>query len=441
MKKMAAVLLFWITGFIQLSAQTKTLSLRDAVTMGIQNSKQLRLAAHEIEQALSQAEQAKDASLPSAEISVGYNHALMLSQTFHLPAANGNDPQKLSFPFDNTLYQSTLSINQPIFAGNQLRYARQSADLLLQMSKLNAEADKDEVIFTIIQSYINYYKLRQNQKILAQNLEDIENKLVEIKKFEAQGLATKNDVLRFELEKSNMKLNAIELDNNRKIVNYNLNVLLGLPESTVIVEEHINYSLGENDPFENFLLQALKDRKELTELQYRLKLTDISIKKTQDEKLPTVSAGGNLYFINPSGNIIPKNGSYLAPFVVGISVGWDIGSLYKNKNKLTESKIQKQEEADKYEITKDRIKTEVNQSYLQYKQALEKITVLQEAIVQATENERIMESKFRNNLATTTDRIDAQTLLYQARINLELSKSDATAAYYMLLKSTGHIQL
>ena len=106
----------------------------------------------------------------------------MLSQTFHLPAANGNDPQKLSLPFDNTLYQSTLSINQPIFAGNRFRYARQSADLLLQMSKLNAELDKDEVVFTVIQSYINYYKLRQNQKILAQNLEDIENKLVEIKK-------------------------------------------------------------------------------------------------------------------------------------------------------------------------------------------------------------------------------------------------------------------
>ena len=438
---MSAVLLFWVTGFLQLSAQTKTLSLRDAVATGIKNSKQLRLAAHEIEQALSQAEQAKDASLPSAEISVGYNHALMLSQSFSLPAANGNDPQKLSLPFDNTLYQSTLSINQPIFAGSQLRYARQSAELLLQMSKLNAESDKDEVIFTIIQSYINYYKLRQNQKILAQNLEDIENKLAEIKKFEAQGLATKNDVLRFELEKSNMKLSAIELDNNRKIVNYNLNVLLGLPDSTVIEEEDINYRLEENDPFEIFLLQALKNRKELTELKYQLKLTDINIKKTQDEKLPTVSAGGNLYFINPSGNIIPKNGSYLAPFVVGINVGWDIGSLYKNNNKLTESKIQKQEAADKYEITKDKIKTEVNKSYLQYKQALEKITVLQDAIVQATENERIMESKFRNNLATTTERIDAQTLLYQARISLELSKSDATAAYYTLLKSTGYIQL
>ena len=93
---MAAVLLFWVTGFLQLSAQTKTLSLRDAVATGIKNSNQLRLAAHEIEQALSQEEQAKDASLPSAEISVGYNHALMLSQSFSLPAAIGNHPQKLS---------------------------------------------------------------------------------------------------------------------------------------------------------------------------------------------------------------------------------------------------------------------------------------------------------------------------------------------------------
>ena len=91
-------------------------------------------------------------------------------------------------------------------------------------------------------------------------------------------------------------------------------------------------------------------------------------------------------------------------------------------------------------MLRDRIKTEVNQNYLQYRLTLEKISVLQDAIVQAAENERIMESKFRNNLATTTDRIDAQTLLYQSRISLELAKSDATAAYYALLKSAGHIE-
>jgi outer membrane protein TolC len=125
---------------------------------------------------------------------------------------------------------------------------------------------------------------------------------------------------------------------------------------------------------------------------------------------------------------------------VGLNVGWDISSLYKNKNKLTEAKIRKQEVTERTGIVTDQIKSEVNKSYITYKQALEKISVLQEAISQATENERITESKFQNNLATTTDRIDAQTLLYQSRINLELAKSDATQAYYALLKSTGHIQ-
>jgi len=45
MKKMATVLLFGVTGFIQLSAQTKTLNLRDEVIMGMQSSKAEAIAA------------------------------------------------------------------------------------------------------------------------------------------------------------------------------------------------------------------------------------------------------------------------------------------------------------------------------------------------------------------------------------------------------------
>ncbi len=440
MKKYAGAVVLLLTVTITSFAQTKTISLEEAVSLGIQNSKQLKLSQHQVDQANSQLEQAKDASLPSAKVSVGYSHALMLSQSLYLPSSDGSDPKKLVLPFDNSLYQATLSINQPIFAGNQYKYARQSAQLMIDMSKLDAEKDKEEIAYNIISAYINYYKLRQNQKILTQNLEDIDHKLEEIKKFESQGLATKNDVLRFELEKSNMKLSAIELENNRKIVNDNLNVMLGLSDSTVLEEQDVIYKLDINDNFESYLATALKDRKEFATLQYQDKLSDISINKIKDERLPTVGVGGNLYYINPTKNMLPKPGTYLAPFIVGVNVGWDIASLYKNKNKVNEAKIQKEQITDRREIIQDQVKTEVNKGYMQYKLALEKIVILQDAITQAIENERITESKFQNNLATTTDRIDAQTLLYQARINLELAKSDATAAYYTLLKSTGRIQ-
>ena len=124
----------------------------------------------------------------------------------------------------------------------------------------------------------------------------------------------------------------------------------------------------------------------------------------------------------------------------GLNASWDISSLYKNKNKLNEAKIQRQQVAINRDLETDRVKTEVHESYVRYHLALDRIKILQTAITQATENERVMESKFHNNLATTTDRIDAQTLLYQSRINLELAKSDATIAYYSLLNSVGHIQ-
>jgi outer membrane protein len=430
----------WLLMAVSAIAQTKTLSLEEAVSLGLQNSKQLKLSQNKIDQAAAHLEQARDEALPTAKVSAGYSHALMLSRNFALPSSDGADPKSMTFPFDNTLYQATLSVNQPIFAGHRFRYARESAHLLVLAGKLDAERDKDEIVFNVINAYINYYKIQQNQQIVAQNLQDVEQKLAEIKKFEDQGLATRNDVLRFELQRSNIRLMQVELENNRRVVNYNLDVLLGLPDSTTVQVQNVLYKLDLAGQQNVYLQQALQDRKEFNALKYQDKLADVNIKKVHDEKLPTVGIGGNLYYINPSKALLPKSGSYLAPFVVGINASWDIAGLFKNKNKLSEANLQKQEVAASRDILTDQVKMEVNQAYIQYQQSLEKINLLQDAVVQSTENERIMESKFKNNLATTTDRIDAQTLLYESRLNLELAKADATAAYYALLKATGHIQ-
>ena len=435
--------LVWIFSFLtatsMLHAQTKALSLEEAVQLGVQNSKRLKLSQSKIDQALSQLEQSKDAALPSAKVSAGYSHALMLTRSLHIPGDTARSGT-IRFPFDNSLYQSTLSVNEPIFAGHQFKYAQQSADLLVKMSRLDSEKDKDEVVYTVINAYLNFYKIKQSEVIVQQNLDDIQGKLEEIKKFETQGLATRNDVLRYELQQSNTELLMMELENNQSIANYNMNVLLGLSDSTKIEVQDVSYKLIAESDFNTYLQQALKDRKEFGSLDFQSQLAGINLKKIHDQQLPTVGVGGSLYYINLSKALIPASGNYLAPFVIGLNASWDISSLYKTKNKISEAKVQQREIQISKDAESDQIKTEVHQSYKQFHYALDKIKILQDAITQATENERVMESKFHNNLATTTDRIDAQTLLYQARINLELAKSDATIAYYDLLKSTGHIQ-
>ena len=106
---------------------------------------------------------------------------------------------------------------------------------------------------------------------------------------------------------------------------------------------------------------------------------------------------------------------------------------------MAEAKIQREEVTYNKAIEINDVKKEVNMDYQNYVMALDKIKLLQTAIEQAGENNKILDSKYKSNIASATDRADAETLLYQAQINLELAKADAGLAYYTLLKSTGKL--
>jgi len=215
----------------------------------------------------------------------------------------------------------------------------------------------------------------------------------------------------------------------------------GLPDSTEIILPKINYKVNETLVFADLLQQAETNRRELQDLSYETKLADVSVKKLHDQRLPTVSASAGAYYINPTGQVIPTHNNLIAPITLGIGASWDIGTLYKNKNKEKEAALQRQELNTAHDQAVDDIRKDVHEQFMTYQTAMEKIKILQVAVDQATENERITESKFKNNLVNTTDRIDAQTQLYQARVNLELAKSDATISYYDVLRSTGKIHL
>src|SRR6202012_4342221 len=214
----------------------------------------------------------------------------------------------------------------------------------------------------------------------------------------------------------------IELENNRKIANYNMNILLGLPDSTEIILPPVNYKINETPVFTDLLQEAEANRRELQDLTYQTKMADINVKKLHDQRLPTVAASAGMYYINPTGQVIPTNNNLIAPITLGIGASWDIGTLYTNKNKEHEAALQRKELNNDRDQAMDDIRQDVHRQFIMYQQALEKIKVLQVAVTQAEENERITESKFKNNLVTTTDRIDAQTDLYQSRVNLELAK-------------------
>ncbi len=428
-----ALLFFGLLSTQAIKAQERVITINEAIKLGVESSKTLKLSQAKIDRAVSQYNQVKDRVLPTGTASYAYNHAEIPAHTLEL------GPTSFRLPSRADAYIATVALQETIFGGYRYKYAQQSTELLTQVARLDAERDKDQIVYDVINAYYNLYKVLQSQKVVAQNITSINQQLKQAQRFFDQGLVTKNDVLRFQLQESNVELSSIDLESNRKIINYNLNILLGLPENTELKIEEITepgYNLA---ALSNYIDTALTTRQELKQFDLQNKVAETNIKLVAAEKLPNLGVGANVYYIDASGNPIPQTGRFIAPITIGATLSWNFASLWTNKNKLAEARILHDETVISKQITIDHLKNEINRNYQNYIMAQNKIKLLQTSIAQAGENNKILESKYQSNIASVTDRVDAQTLLYQAQINLELAKADAGLAYYTLLKSTGKL--
>ncbi len=415
------------------TAQNRTITLEEAIKLGVDNSNVVKLSNAKVEQAVSQYNQAKDNVLPTGKVSFGYNRAEIPANRLEF------GPSSFNLPKSADAYLGIASLNEVIFGGNRLKYAQQSTELLTQVARLDVVNSKDEITYDIITAYYNLYKVLQSKKVVDQNLATIDQQIKQAQRFFDQGIVTKNDVLRFQLQRANIELNGIDLETNRKIVNYNLDILLGLPETTQLTTSNVNEGDRQIDPLQNYLDTALTERAELKQLDLRTKVAETNINTIKANTTPTLAASAGLYYVDVNADPLPRSGSYITPVTVGLTFGWNFSSLWTNKNKVTEAKIEREEVTLNKAITINNVKREVNEDYQNYMMAVDKIKLLQTSIEQAGENNKILDSKYQSNIASATDRADAETLLYQAQINLELAKADAGLAYYTLLKSTGKL--
>ena len=416
------------------AAQDRPITLDEAIKLGLQNSKVLKLSQSKIDQAISQYNQAKDRSMPSLSASFGYDRAEIPANKLDLGPSTS-----IGLPKNDNAYLGILSASETIFGGNKLKYARQSTELLSQVSRLDADNDKDQITYDVITSYYNLYKVLQSKKVVEQNLSSIDQQIKQSQRFFEQGLVTKNDVLRFQLQRSNVELNGIDLETNRKIINYNLDILLGLPETTQLSIAQADEANKPVDALTNYIDTAMANRIEIKQLNLRTQVAETNIKDVRANLSPKLAASAAAYYVGVAADPLPKSGTYITPIVFGLNLSWNVSALWNNKNKVTEAKIQREEVVENKNITIDNVKKEVNQDYQNYVMSVDKIKLLQTSIDQATENNSILESKYKSNIASATDRADAETLLYQAQINLELAKADAGLAYYTLIKSTGKL--
>jgi outer membrane protein TolC len=85
------------------------------------------------------------------------------------------------------------------------------------------------------------------------------------------------------------------------------------------------------------------------------------------------------------------------------------------------------------------ITLEVKQDYLNMQQAEKNIGVAQKSVDQAEENLRMNEERYKYQVATTTDVLDAVVLLAQTKVNYYRALSDFNIARAQLDRAMGRM--
>ena len=429
--KTALSLVMAILPALFFSQQVKQMTANEVAELALQNHYQLKVSAQNINIAKQQTDITRLQKLPNITAS---------TTQFYLGNAVAIDKDfsnSTTIPMPH--YGSTYGVQatQLIFKGGLVNKSIELAGLREQLSELDLEKNQQDVKFLVISNYLDVYKIINQQSVFDNNKKLAQQRLKNITDFYKQGMVTRNEVIRGELAIKNLDQGILTLANNRKILNYNLNIALGLPADTEIIPVENLENKESGIGMDYYLNLAHETNPQLKSAQTNIGVADKNIEIIKTDRLPTLSGFGGYSLQRPITTRNPVLDMYSSGWQGGISLSYNIDNLYKTKEKVKLGELQKTQANDALTLTQQNIDMNVNASYVKYQEAIQQADILNDAKRLAEENYKITEAKYLNQLAVQAEMIDAQNQKLQSELDFANAEINVLYQYYNLLKSTG----
>lgn len=412
--------------------QSRTITLKEAVDLTLGYNKTLKTNKVRIDEAAAAIKEAYEKQLPEASVSGSY---LYLPVQPNINLKSGSDTGSGGTPNVNQVIYGMASVSLPLYSGGRLKYGIESAKYLEQAVKLDADNDREQVILNTVNACINLYKAYVAIGLVKENLEQAQQRVKDFTSLEKNGVLARNDLMKAELQSSNVELALLDAQTNYKLACVNMNLMMGLPEQTELIPDRTGLALPTSiKNFEDYEQDAFKNRKDINALTYREKAAGLEIKTAKAGYYPSLALTAGYVAAD-----IPKFLTVTNAVNVGVGIKYDIASLWKTKTKIQQAKLQVDQVKLGEEMLNDNIKLDLNRAYQSYLLSQKKIEVYEKAVDQATENYRITKNKYDNSLATTQELLDADVALLQTKLSVTNAKADSFLAYNKLLQVTGTI--
>src|SRR5450755_419470 len=213
----------------------RKITLDEAIDLSIKNSKHLRADQARIQQAVANTTISKQNQLPDLKVTGSY---LRLTQPNidlqYKSNSSGNPPAPIKI---NQAAYGIANLSLPVYSGLRIQYGIRSAEFLEKAAYLDADQDKEAVIINSIDAFSNLYKAGANLRVIEENLAQSRSRDTDFSNLEKNGLLARNDKLKALLQTANIELTLADVQNNMKVAMVNMNIMLGLPEETLLLPD------------------------------------------------------------------------------------------------------------------------------------------------------------------------------------------------------------
>ena len=335
------------------------------------------------------------------------------------------------------IYNFNTSAVQPLFTGGANLANHRLEKMGVELSKTDVEILKRDIVLQVREGYYNILRAEKFQNVGEQAVKNFEAQLEVSKAFFEVGLIPKNDLLQSEVRLANGRQALVRVESDLALAKSSFNILLRRDVNTPFqVVDILDYKPSPYR-FEESLEEALRRRPEIKGAELSVSQAKESVKIARSEYFPTLSLIGNYLRLDEEPGLQSEISSerWTVQALATLTL-WNWGNT---SYKVGESKVKVTQAQDAKDQLVEGIILEVKGNYLNVLQAEKNVGVSEKSIEQAEENLRLNEERYKYQVATATDVLDAVTLLAQARVNYYGALSDFNVAKARLERSMGRM--
>jgi outer membrane protein len=421
-------------------------TLSKSIDMALNQSMVIQAAKEGVKGAEAQKKEAFTGFLPKLSTSYSYTR-LNDPPWVNMPPTSINSPlgplsttggQVIMGTQEN--YSWALEVKQPLFTGGAITANYQANKKGEDIARVDESTTTQNIVEEVKAAYFHILKAQKILEVARQAVEQLKSHRNEAQNFFDVGLIPKNDLLQSEVQLANGEHNLVKAENSLEIAKSRFNTLLRRNiNAPVEVEDILTYRPFEKT-VESCFQDALDKRPEIKAYSLKVEQAKEYVKAAKGDFFPTVSAVGHYERYGDSGNLQGSPYKSMETWYLMARADWAFWEWGKTKNQVDFRQARQNQAASILIHEKDKIAFEVKAAYVLVRESEKQVFVALKSIDQAEENFRINNERYKEQVATSTDVLDAQTLLTKAKSDYFSSLGDYYINQARLERAMGEIR-